>query len=97
MYRQINFIFETNLGFASGDQVGAFDEISRIKKKSLAKELLTYHISSAVSEYQPVDVRAVLRNRNNLFRLRLQLRLSKKFRSGAGSDFSFLGTCFHSF
>ncbi len=40
-----------------------------------------------------IDMNAVLRSRSYLFRLRL--RSSKSFRSG--SDFSFVGTCLHSF
>jgi hypothetical protein len=32
---EFNFIFETNLGYESGDQVGAFDE-KKLKEKSRA-------------------------------------------------------------
>ncbi len=39
---------------------------------------------------------SVLRSWNYLFRLQLRLRLSKGFRSRAGSDFSFVGVCLHS-
>ncbi len=37
---------------------------------------------------------AVLWSQNYLFRLQLQLRLFKSFRSSPGSDLSFVGTCF---
>ncbi len=60
------------------------------------------HVSmSCMSECHVLSVscmcqfEAVLWSRNYLFRLQLRLRLSKSFRSG--SDWSFLGTCFHNF
>jgi hypothetical protein len=45
--QMFDFIFETNLGYESGDRVGAFDEKNR-SQKSRASVPLRWHIISVL-------------------------------------------------